>query len=41
VTRIKRELVILLKPTVINVGQDWNDAAGESQERIRKIRIGS
>jgi MSHA biogenesis protein MshL len=41
VTRIKRELVILLKPTVINIGQDWNDAAGESQERIRKIRIGS
>ncbi|MBI3570319.1 MAG: pilus (MSHA type) biogenesis protein MshL [Gammaproteobacteria bacterium] len=41
VTRIKRELVILLKPTVINVGQDWGDAAGESQERIRKIRIGS
>ncbi len=41
VTRIKRELVILLKPTVINVGQDWNDAAGESHERIRKIRIGS
>ncbi len=41
VTRIKRELVILLKPTIINNGQDWNDAAGESQERIRKIRIGS
>jgi MSHA biogenesis protein MshL len=41
VTRIKRELVILLKPTVINIGQDWSDAAGESQERIRKIRIGS
>ena len=41
VTRIKRELVILLKPTIINNGQDWNDAAGESQERIRKLRIGS
>ncbi len=41
VTRIKRELVILLKPTTINNGQDWSDAAGESQERIRKIRIGS
>jgi MSHA biogenesis protein MshL len=41
VTRIKRELVILLKPTVINSGQDWSDTAGESQERIRKIRIGS
>jgi MSHA biogenesis protein MshL len=41
VTRIKRELVILLKPTTINNGQDWSDAAGESQERIRKIRVGS
>ncbi|MDH3513487.1 MAG: pilus (MSHA type) biogenesis protein MshL [Gammaproteobacteria bacterium] len=41
VTRIKRELVILLKPTTVNIGQDWNDATGESQERIRKIRIGS
>jgi MSHA biogenesis protein MshL len=41
VTRIKRELVILLKPTVINNGQDWSDAVGESQDRIRKIRIGS
>jgi MSHA biogenesis protein MshL len=41
VTRIKRELVILLKPTVINNGQDWSDTAGESQERIRKIRVGS
>ena len=41
VTRIKRELVILLKPTTINNGQDWSDAAGEAQERIRKIRIGS
>lgn len=39
-TRIKKELVILLKPTSINIGQDWSDAVGESQERIRKIRIG-
>ena len=41
VTRIKKELVILLKPTIITTGQDWSDAAGESQERIKKIRIGS
>jgi MSHA biogenesis protein MshL len=41
VTRIKKELVILLKPTIINTGQDWSDAVGESQDRIRKIRIGS
>jgi MSHA biogenesis protein MshL len=41
VTRIKRELVILLKPTMITTGQDWSDAVDESQERIEKIRIGS
>ncbi|MEX2163348.1 MAG: pilus (MSHA type) biogenesis protein MshL [Sulfuricaulis sp.] len=41
VTRIKRELVILLKPTTITTGQDWSDAVDESQERIKKIRIGS
>jgi MSHA biogenesis protein MshL len=41
VTRIKRELVILLKPTMITTGQDWSDAVDESQERIKKIRIGS
>jgi MSHA biogenesis protein MshL len=41
VTRIKKELVILLKPTVIKVDQDWSDAIGESQERVKKIRIGS
>lgn len=41
VTRIKKELVILLKPTVINNGQDWNDAVGDSHERLKKIRLGS
>ena len=41
VTRIKREWVILLKPTMITTGQDWSDAVDESQERIKKIRIGS
>jgi len=41
VTRIKKELVILLKPTVIQLDQDWTDAIGESQQRIKKIRIGS
>jgi MSHA biogenesis protein MshL len=39
--RIKKELVILLKPTSINLGQDWNDAVGESHERMKKIRAGS
>lgn len=39
--RIKRELIILLKPTSINIGQDWDDAIGESHERMKKIRAGS
>ncbi len=41
INRIKKELVILLKPTSINLGQDWNDAVGESHERMKKIRAGS
>lgn len=41
INRIKKELVILLKPTSINLGQDWNDAIGESHERMKKIRAGS
>jgi MSHA biogenesis protein MshL len=40
VTRIKKELVILLKPTVIGTDKDWNDAVSDSQERVKKIRIG-
>ncbi len=40
VTRVKKELIILLKPTVIEAGQDWNDALRESQDRVKKIRIG-
>lgn len=40
-SRIKRELVILLKPTSINPGQDWDDAVGETHERMKKIRAGS
>ena len=41
VTRVKKELIILLKPTVIEAGQDWNDALRESQDRVKKIRIGN
>lgn len=41
VTRVKKELVILLKPTVINFGQEWGDIVDESQQRLQKIRIGS
>jgi MSHA biogenesis protein MshL len=39
VTRIKKELVILLKPTVVHLDQDWNAVVGDSQDRIKKIRI--
>lgn len=41
VTRVKRELVILLKPTIVNAASDWAEEVKGSQERIRKIRIGS
>jgi MSHA biogenesis protein MshL len=41
INRIKKELVILLKPTSINLGQDWNDAVGEAHERVKRIRAGS
>jgi len=41
INRIKKELVILLKPTSINLGQDWNDAVGEAHERMKRIRAGS
>ncbi len=41
ITRIKKELIILLKPTSINVGQDWNDAVGEAQQRMKRMRTGS
>ncbi len=37
ITRIKKELVILLRPTVINVAQDWADAVKESQDRIKSL----
>jgi MSHA biogenesis protein MshL len=41
VTRIKKELVILLKPTVIASDEEWGEAVRGSQERIKKLRIGS
>ncbi|MFP5349611.1 MAG: pilus (MSHA type) biogenesis protein MshL [Gammaproteobacteria bacterium] len=37
VTRIKNELVILLKPTVVE-GQAWNDYVEDANERIRKMK---
>jgi MSHA biogenesis protein MshL len=41
VARIKKELVILLKPTAIANGQDWGDAVRDSQDRVKKIKLGS
>jgi MSHA biogenesis protein MshL len=41
VTRIKKELVILLKPTVMQSAQDFGDSLRDSTERVKKIKIGS
>jgi MSHA biogenesis protein MshL len=41
ITRVKRELVILLKPTVVNSTIEWSEEVKDAQERIKKIRIGS
>ena len=38
VARIKRELVILLKPTIVDTAQVWESAIQESQGRIQKLR---
>lgn len=40
ITRVKRELVILLKPTVVD-GNEWGGEVKGVQERMKKIRIGS
>jgi len=37
VTRIKNELVILLKPTVVE-GEVWNEAVQEANDRIRNLK---
>lgn len=41
ITRVKRELVILLKPTIIGTANEWDEEVKDAQERIRRIRIGS
>ena len=38
VSRIKRELVILLKPTIVETAQTWETAIQESQGRIQKLQ---
>ncbi len=41
ITRIKKELVILLRPTVVNTAVDWSDTVKDSEQRLKKIKIGS
>lgn len=41
VTRIKKELVILLRPTVVSGAEDWNNAVDDAHERVKKLRLGS
>ena len=38
ITRIKKELIILLKPTVITTGGDWAGDIGATHDRIKKIK---
>jgi MSHA biogenesis protein MshL len=38
VTRIKKELVILVKPTVIETGDHWSAAIQESRDRVQRYR---
>lgn len=38
VTRIKRELVIMLKPTVVDTSQVWESSIQDSQGRIQKLK---
>lgn len=40
ITRVKRELVILLKPTIVG-GGEWGGEIKDLQERMKKLRIGS
>jgi MSHA biogenesis protein MshL len=37
VARIKKELVILLKPTIVDSNQVWEGAIQSSQGRIQKL----
>ncbi|MFL6648400.1 MAG: pilus (MSHA type) biogenesis protein MshL [Sulfurifustaceae bacterium] len=41
ITRVKRELVILLKPTIVNTGTEWAGEVQDAQDRMKRIRIGS
>jgi len=36
--RIKKELIILLKPTVVEIGQSWTDMINTSYSNVKRIR---
>ncbi len=36
--RIKKELIILLKPTVVEVGQSWAEMINDSHSNVKRIR---
>ncbi len=38
IRRIKSELVILLRPTIVKLDQQWAEEAKQSRERVREIR---
>ncbi|GMR20980.1 MAG: pilus (MSHA type) biogenesis protein MshL [Gammaproteobacteria bacterium] len=38
VARIKKELIILLRPTVIDTNQQWKDAIDQSRQRLGKLQ---
>lgn len=38
VTRIKSELVIVLKPTLVDNGQVWNNSVHNARDRVQKLR---
>jgi len=40
-TAVKKELVILIKPTVVQSDRDWETALGESRDRILNVGGGS
>lgn len=40
ITRVKRELVILLRPTIVDSGV-WREEVKDTQDRLKKLRIGS
>jgi len=39
--RIKKELVIMLKPSVIEQASDWNQTLGDSRSRAREMMFGA